>query len=597
MTQLKTFFERHTKSQRTLSNIVAHYYFLYHLGTYLNFKHREKMDFKIQVVFFSIFLFFKNSYSNSVQKKHVVLIVADDLGWNDISFHGSNQIVTPNIDILAYSGIILQNYYVMPVCTPSRSALMTGIHPIHTGMQEGVIHNGQPFGLPLNLKILPEYLKEYGYKTRAVGKWHLGFHEKVYTPTYRGFDSHFGYWGGKDDYYTHKNGIGIYDGLDLRRNMNVTWNYTGQYSTDIFTQESVDIINSHNTSEPLFLYLAHQAVHTGNHKHPLQAPSEIVQKFKYIKNEQRRILAAMIWKLDESVGKVVQALASRNILNDTIIIFTSDNGGPVVGMEGSHASNWPLRGAKTTFWEGGVRGASFVWSADLPHSKVSHTLMHIQDWLPTIIGAIDGNIVNNSTLLKELDGHNMWPILKGEKNFEYDELIIQRGNNTSALRKNNWKIISMDKLPLHSEWAGPSGRGKYYKYNITEIQHSPSAIALYQNNFTIPSEEEIIEVRANVTLSCTYCGDNGTECTPCSQSLHSVTVCLFDVSKDPCEKNNLAYKYPDIVTDLMEEMSKYVPVSPLNEPRDPRCNPMFWKNTWTNWMDYEPQNSSISRKF
>ncbi|CAG2103240.1 unnamed protein product, partial [Medioppia subpectinata] len=122
-------------------------------------------------------------------------------GWGDVGLHGSNQIQTPNIDLLASNGIILNNYYVSPLCSPSRSALMTGYHPIHTGFQHSVIHNAQPWGLPLKFKILPQYLRPLGYETHIVGKWHLGFFKKDYLPTNRGFDSHFGFWSGHTDYY------------------------------------------------------------------------------------------------------------------------------------------------------------------------------------------------------------------------------------------------------------------------------------------------------------------------------------------------------------------------------------------------------------
>ncbi|XP_065206165.1 arylsulfatase B-like [Planococcus citri] len=542
------------------------------------------MNFKIFILYFCVLI----KYSYTAQKKNVVVIVADDLGWNDVSFHGSNQFLTPNIDALAYSGVILHNYYVLPLCSPSRSAFMTGVHPIHSGMYHRVLLANTPYGLPLDLKILPQYLKEYGYKTRAVGKWHLGHYKKVYTPTYRGFDSHFGYWTSHEDYYHHDEiDLMSTKGYDFRRGMNTTWNHDGQYATDLFTQESVDIISSHNTSEPLFLYLAHLACHSANPRQPLQAPPEIIEKFSYIKNKQRRIFAAMVWKLDESVGKVVQALADKNMLEDTIIIFTTDNGGPAAGFNQNQASNWPLRGVKDTIWEGGVRGASFVWSADLPHSKVSNALMHIQDWLPTILGAVDENVEKNSTLLEGLDGRNMWPVLKGDKDSEYDELIIQRDlvRGISALRKNNWKVVKGNTYKgLYDKWYGPTGREKNYSYNVTTISSSPVAETLTKHNFPIPSKEKMTEIRANITLSCDYCKGNETLCTPCTIS--SDKICLFDVSLDPCEENNLAAKYPDVLANMTKIMSKYVPVAPLNKPIDLRADPIRWNRTWVNWMDY-----------
>ena len=134
-------------------------------------------------------------------KPNIIIFVADDLGWDDVGFHGSSQIRTPNIDSLAANGIVLNNYRTASACTPSRGALLSGVHPIHSSTQNYVILTAEPRGFPLDIRLLPEYLKPFGYKSHLVGKWHLGFYKKVYTPAFRGFDSHVGYWSGAGDYY------------------------------------------------------------------------------------------------------------------------------------------------------------------------------------------------------------------------------------------------------------------------------------------------------------------------------------------------------------------------------------------------------------
>ncbi|XP_021915734.1 arylsulfatase B-like, partial [Zootermopsis nevadensis] len=258
---------------------------------------------------------------------HIVFILADDLGWNDVSFHGSDQIPTPNIDALAYNGVILNSHYSLPLCTPSRAGLLTGKYPIHNGMQQNLILEPEPWGLPLSEILLPQYLSGLGYKSHAVGKWHLGFYKKAYTPTARGFSSHFGFWNGYQDYYSHTVQASFlpYEGYDMRRDLEVAQDARGHYSTDLFTDEAVSIINRHDpTNSSLFLYLAHLAPHDPN----------------------RRKYAAMIWKMDESVGRVMQALKDKQVLDRTIVIFVSDNGAPTTGIHPNHGSNWPLRGVR-----------------------------------------------------------------------------------------------------------------------------------------------------------------------------------------------------------------------------------------------------------
>ncbi|CAG2122332.1 unnamed protein product, partial [Medioppia subpectinata] len=168
--------------------------------------------------------------------------MADDMGWADVGYH-SNHVLTPNIDTLAADGVVLDHYYTQPLCSPSRGALLTGVHPIHTGLQNSIIVHQSPTGLPLHFKLWPQYLKQrHNYSTHIVGKWHLGFARKEYTPTYRGFDSHVGYWGSSEYFYNHTNCFNNVCGHDFRHNMDVITNASDVYSTDYFTDRCLHII-------------------------------------------------------------------------------------------------------------------------------------------------------------------------------------------------------------------------------------------------------------------------------------------------------------------------------------------------------------------
>lgn len=179
----------------------------------------------------------------------------------------------------------------------------------------------------------------------------------------------------------------------MRRNMSVAFDLHGQYATEIISKESVRIVEHHDTSKPLFLYVAHAAVHSGNPYEPLRAPDETIAKMQHIKEYDRRKFAAMVSKLDDSVGDLMKALRKRDMLANTIIVFSTDNGGPAAGFNLNAASNWPLRGVKNTLWEGGVRGAAFVWAPSLiaKPRRVSNQMMQIADWLPTLYAAAKGD--------------------------------------------------------------------------------------------------------------------------------------------------------------------------------------------------------------
>lgn len=221
--------------------------------------------------------------------------MADDLGFNDLSMRGSNEIITPNIDALAYNSIILDRFYTPAMCTPSRSSLMTGKYPHRVGMQDFVIPSDEPWGLPLGEKLLPQYMQSAGYETALVGKWHLGFHKKTFTPNQRGFDKFFGYLGPYIDYWDYSLYMSdkLYArGFDMRRNYDVARNESkGEYATKFFTQKATEIIDQRDPNKPLYLQLNHLAPHAANQIDPMQAPQSEIDKFRHIHDPKRRTLA------------------------------------------------------------------------------------------------------------------------------------------------------------------------------------------------------------------------------------------------------------------------------------------------------------------
>ncbi|RZF33211.1 hypothetical protein LSTR_LSTR009756 [Laodelphax striatellus] len=550
-------------------------------------------------------------------KPHIVVILADDLGWNDVSFHGSDQIPTPNIDALAYNGVILNSHYVPALCTPSRASLMTGKYPIHTGMQHLVILEAEPWGLSLQEQLMPQYLKKQGYSTHALGKWHLGFFRKEYTPTYRGFDSHFGYYQGFQDYYDHsvKATFAPYDGYDMRRNNTVDWSAQGKYSTDLFTEEAVRIIDNHQSDQSsLFMYVAHLAPHTGNRRDPFQAPDEEIAKFAHIQDPERRVYAAMVSKLDESVGKIVAALRAKGMLDNSVILFMSDNGAPTFGIHSNRGSNYPLRGIKETPWEGAVRGVAAVWSPLMKNTqRVSNQLMHIVDWLPTFY-AMTGGVVQD---LGEIDGVNMWPMISEDVPSPRTELlhnIDDIGDVYAALRRGDWKYI---KGRVHKgvadAWYGETGRDGSIRYDakavmtslvgstlagfITKKQimeriakqgdgHSFSASASGKetSKWKLLQEETVLRLRGDAEIICGVSNKTNSNQSACEP--HKAP-CLFNIRDDPCEQINLARDRPLVLLSLEESLASYrrTVVEARNIPSDPEADPSLWNNTWVNWHD------------
>jgi arylsulfatase A-like enzyme len=383
---------------------------------------------------------------------NIVVILADDLGNADLGYRGG-EIHTPNIDALANGGVRLESFYGEPVCTPSRAALMTGRYPMRYGLQTLVIFPSHTYGLPTDERTLPQALKEAGYQTAMVGKWHLGHADKKYWPQNRGFDYFYGNVVGEVDYFTRERG-----GL-------VDWQRNGKflkepgYYTELIGSDAVRIIETHETSKPLFLYVASLAPHA-----PYQAPQKYVDAYKdTIKDPMRRTYAGMITALDDQVGRIVAALKEKKMLDNTIIVFSADNGGATSALFATGArspeereesggvelgakppaSNGNLRGGKGSLHEGGVRVPTIVyWPAKLKPAVVDEAL-HMVDVMPTLLALAGAQ----GSPDHPFDGRDMWPTLAEGKPSPNEDILINVEPFRGAVRKGNWKLVQIALLP------------------------------------------------------------------------------------------------------------------------------------------------------
>ncbi|KAM9840927.1 arylsulfatase B [Aulostomus maculatus] len=485
---------------------------------------------------------------SAVQQPHIVVILADDFGWYDVGYHGS-EIKTPNLDKLSAGGVRLENYYVQPLCTPSRNQLMTGRYQIHTGMQHQIIWPCQPYCVPLDEKLLPQLMEEAGYATHMVGKWHLGMYKKDCLPTRRGFHTFFGYLTGSEDYYSHVRCIRNAAlnlsrcALDLRDGEEVASGYKGEYSTELLSQKAADIIAAHNPAKPLFLYVALQAVHE-----PLQVPAPYVDPYSFIRDPHRRTYAGMVSAMDQAVGNISLALQQAGLWDNSVLVFSTDNGGQTL----AGGSNWPLRGRKWSLWEGGVRGVGFVSSPLLKQpGTVSHELIHISDWLPTLVGLAGGS--TNAT--KPLDGFNVWNTIS--KGFASPRLELL--HNIDPLYIDIAPCPGKDRqLTLAQVVSGGSWSNSSFNVSIHAAIRSSNWKLLtgYPGCdvwFPRPGRSESSPLRVEPLKP----------------------VMLFDIEKDPEEKNEVSAHFPKVVEYLLNRLHKHQQhAAPINFPDDdPRCDP------------------------
>ncbi|XP_050072048.1 arylsulfatase B-like [Anopheles maculipalpis] len=515
---------------------------------------------------------------------NIVIITADDMGWHDVGFHGSNQIPTPNIDALAYDGIILNRHYSAPMCTPSRAALMTGRNPINVGMQHYVIDSDEPWGLGLDQRIMPEYFRAAGYRTHMIGKWHLGFFTEHYIPTNRGFDTHIGYLGPYVDYwsYVSKMNSGTFQGYDMRQNRFVNYAANGTYATDYFTMAAKDIIAQHGKSEePMLLVLNHLAPHAGNDDDPLQAPQETIDKFTYIQNRDRRTYAAMMSKLDDSVGAVYESLKVNRMLHNSIIVFLSDNGGVTRGMHSNTGSNYPFRGQKHSPWEGAVRTAALIWSPLLQDTqRVSNQWFHISDWLPTLASAAGIKVGNGS--FSDIDGIDQWEALAYGTGNPRQRLMnnLDEIFGYTSYMENGFKYINGTTLNgVNDEWYGETDA---FDKLPTDDQYLNGVMSTTIAKAGMLDEKLITYLRRHARVNCG-------NAIPTKRCNPLVKPCLFDIINDPCEMHDISSQYPRKLREIRQHLEHYRAraVKPRNRPHDPEADPTKFGGVW-NWWRTDP---------
>lgn len=376
---------------------------------------------------------------------NIVYILSDDQGWKDVGFHGSD-IRTPNIDRLANEGARLERFYAQPMCTPTRAALMTGRYPSRYGLQTLVIPSSGTYGLATDEWLMPQALKDAGYRTAIIGKWHLGHADRKYWPRQRGFDYQFGPIIGEIDYFTHSS-HGIRDWF--RNNEPVI---EEGYVTQLLGDDAVRWIDAQNTDTPFFLYLAFTAPHA-----PYQAPQSYLDGYATVGDPSRRAYAAMITAMDDQIGRVVDTLQKRGIRDNTLIVFQSDNGGTrdsrftgEVDMSKSimPADNGPYRDGKASLYEGGTRVVALAnWPGRIPPGTTVTEPIHITDMFPTI-AALAGASTAQS---KPLDGYDVWPVISQGAQSPRSRVIYGIEPYRAAVSEGDWKLVWQVTLPSKTE--------------------------------------------------------------------------------------------------------------------------------------------------
>ncbi|MDZ4798206.1 MAG: sulfatase-like hydrolase/transferase [Bryobacteraceae bacterium] len=406
------------------------------------------------------------------RKPNIIVLLGDDMGYHDISVHGSGEIPTPHIDSIAKNGVRFTSGYVSgPYCSPTRSGLMTARYQTRYGHEFNGGQGRLKFGLPLSETTIAQRLKDLGYATYAVGKWHLG-DDMEFRATKRGFDEFYGTVA-NTSYYHPPQFVDSRISLEAKRVEDPNFYTTRAYATRV-----TEILET-NKNRPFFLYMAWNAVHA-----PSEAPQETLDRFKNAPTELRRDQAAITAEMDDGIGKILKKLRELKLEENTLIFFLSDNGGPQPGVR---TDNTPLKGYKASTWEGGVRVPfAMQWKGRLPAGKVyDHPVIQL-DIQPTALAAAGGPVKPEW----KLDGVNLLPYLEGKASGPPHEALYWRFGPQWAIRKGDWKLVQAPEAKLLPAVALPEMPvGPVHLYNL-------SADISESNDLSQKHPEKVKELRS-----------------------------------------------------------------------------------------------------
>lgn len=493
-------------------------------------------------------------------KPHIIMILGDDVGWANVAWHrtpnalGSNETVTPTLDALVEEGIELDNFRTFKYCSPSRSALQTGRNPIHVTVVNGGTDLNKPSdpvsgwtGIPTNMTSIAEKLRSAGYRTHATGKWDAGMATERHTPMGRGYETWLGYFGHCNDYWTEIDKCGMQtcgktEMVDLwsqnssRHPSSFPANAHNnsqkcsqqrqsgcEFEDALFLQRAKRIVREHDPQEPLFLFWGIHACHG-----PRQCPQETYDRFRFIEHKGRRMYAALANYMDTMIGELVQELKAQRMYDDSLIVFSSDNGGD------DAANNYPLRGAKFSNWEGGIRVPAVVSGGAVPPARQGlklSGLAAIWDLYATFgeaAGLSEREAVEDSAAaaagLPAVDSVSQWSYWMGEGPALRTELAIggalgnSHGASDQYLQTTVEGLLMVESTTL---WK------LLYGYSVQEaIWTGPQ----FPNSSTDPNDWE-------TAVDCTL-------------------GCLFNLTQDAEERDDLASRHPDKVQQMVARISE-----------------------------------------